>query len=329
MLDTITAHNPDRPLFLVWAAHTVHEPYEVPDADLARFSHIDVEIRQYYAAMVSHLDNLLQPVIDSLKSKGMWNNTLFVATSDNGGPLTRGPSTGLDSGGGSNNYPLRGGKVGVMEGGIRVNGFVSGGFIPPALRGTTYEGWIHLSDWYTTFCALAGVDPYDYRAEAAGLPPVDGLDFSGVLNGTNMTSPRTEIIIGSSDDSDHAGNTIVAGLIDVDGFKLLIEEKISPAFFQGQIYPNDTTTKIEPPLSCGDPDASGKLYGPGCLFNVLDDPSETTDLAKTNPARVKAIRARIANIQKTVYNPDRGSNDREMCLTGWGKWNGYLGPWVP
>ena len=155
-----------------------------------------------------------------------------------GGPLAKDcsdPSNLLNTGG-ANNFPLRGGKIGVMEGGIRLNAFASGGLIPPAQRGTTYEGWLHLADFYATACALAGVDPTDQRAAAAGLPPIDSLDFSAVLLGTNMTSPRTEIAIGSSDDSDHTGNTIVAGLIDADGWKLIIPGNVDPAFYQGPVF---------------------------------------------------------------------------------------------
>jgi arylsulfatase B len=342
----------------------VHEPYEVPDADLAQFSFIDVPVRQYYAAMVHHLDALVAPVVDALKSKGMWENLLcvcfassalgdhllihlrhsfpphahhappphslcsWVTTSDNGGPLAKAnPGSSLESTSGANNFPLRGGKIGVMEGGIRLNAFASGGLIPASLRGTSYSGWMHLSDWYATFCALAGVDPTDHRAAAAGLPPIDSLDLSAVLLGKNSTSPRTEIIIGSSDTNDHSGNTIVAGVIDAQGWKLLIGS-VDPAFFQGPIFPNKSTSQ-QPHLVCGDPDGTGASKGPGCLFNVLEDPTESQDVASTNAAKVRELRTRITELQKTVYNPDRGSNDREMCLTGLSRWKGFLGPWLP
>jgi hypothetical protein len=52
---------------------------------------------------------------------------------------------------GANNYPLRGGKYSLFEGGIRANSFVSGGFLPPAVRGTVLHGLLHISD-----CALSG-----------------------------------------------------------------------------------------------------------------------------------------------------------------------------
>lgn len=355
LLSTIAAHNPAEPLFLFWSAHTVHEPYEVPDADLARFASIDIPIRKYYAAMISHLDGLVPRITDALKAKGMWNDTLLVVTSDNGGPLTNGPpDPTLQSGGGANNFPLRGGKIGIMEGGIRINAFASGGFLPQQLRRTTHEGLMHLADWYTTFCALAGVDPEDKKAAAAGLPPVDGLDMSPIFLGTNATSPRTEIVIGNSDDSDHRGNTIVSGLIDADGWKLILGN-VDPAFFTGPIYPNSTNAVHQQPLVCGDPNAGGKNYGPGCLFNVFSDPYETTDVAASSAARVTAMRARIAELQKTVFNPEcvaapaahcsatattltrkpssptpssRGTNSRQMCLDGLNKWGGFLGPFA-
>ena len=334
LLSTIDAHDPTTPLFLFWSAHTVHEPYEVPDADLARFAHIDVKVRKFYASMVSHLDGLVPAVVGALKAKGMWENTLWITTSDNGGPLSRmQPGDSLDNVAGANNYPLRGGKIGVLEGGIRLNAFVSGGFIPQHMRGSSVEAFMHLCDWYTTFCALAGADPYDHQAADAGLPPVDGLDMSPVIMGVNTSSPRHEIVIGSSDNTDHLGNTIVAGIIDSDGWKLLIESRVSPAFWQGDVYPNSSsaagTQAMPNKVLCGDPQASGDDKGPGCLFNVLTDPSEYHDLALQHPDIVTRLRTRIAEHQSTVYSPDRGTHDRDMCLTGLDRHNGFLGPWLP
>ena len=37
------------------------------------------------------------------------------------------------------------------EGGIRVNGFVSGGYLPEKVRGTKLDALISISDWYATF----------------------------------------------------------------------------------------------------------------------------------------------------------------------------------
>ena len=49
--------------------------------------------------------------------------------------------------------------------------------MPDGTRGTVRDGYIHLADWYATFCHLAGADAADARAAKAGLPPVDSMDM--------------------------------------------------------------------------------------------------------------------------------------------------------
>ena len=76
---------------------------------------------------------------------------------------------------GANNYPLRGGKYYSFEGGVRGTAFVSGGYLPEARRGQTLDGatqLLHIADWYSTFCYLAGVDPVDEEAAKWDLPPI-------------------------------------------------------------------------------------------------------------------------------------------------------------
>ena len=55
---------------------------------------------------------------------------------------------GLDNGGhlgnSQNNYPLRGGKTTEFEGGLRQSAFVSGGFLPPQMRGKTTHALMHI-----------------------------------------------------------------------------------------------------------------------------------------------------------------------------------------
>ena len=85
-------------------------------------------------------------MVDALKQKGMWDNVLFVASSDNGGPIS--------SSKGANNYPLKGGKTSDWQGGVRVNAFASGGYLPESMHGKKTEGYIHIADWYSTFCSL-------------------------------------------------------------------------------------------------------------------------------------------------------------------------------
>jgi arylsulfatase I/J len=200
VLSELDAHDPTQPLFYYWAMHNIHAPLEVPQSYYEKFSFINDTERRYYAAMVNHMDDMVALVVAKLKAKGMWDNTLIVLTSDNGGPVY--------AGGGANNYPLKGGKMSNWEGGIRVNAFVSGGYVPQAVRGTKLEAFVTIEDWYATFCALAGVDPTDYAAIQANLPPIDSYNLWPLLTGTNTTNPRTEIPIGE-DGADPTGVNVV------------------------------------------------------------------------------------------------------------------------
>merc|ERR1712129_509037 len=187
----------DAPLFLFYAFHLLHTPLQVPEAYLHRIDHmldesgadaIDTESRRLYAAMTLYMDEAVGEVVQALKSKGMWDNTLIIFLADNGGPLYLPGS--------ANNFPLKGGKYSDWEGGVRTNAFLSGGFVPAANHGTVFSGVVSIADWYGTLCEIAGIDPHDEAAERAnawlkrrGLPrlhPVDSVaQWRFILNGTN------------------------------------------------------------------------------------------------------------------------------------------------
>ena len=68
-----------------------------------------------------------------------------IWTTDNGSPVNSAGS----------NDPLRGGKGSLWDGGYRVPGFIGGGLIPDASRGTHLDGVIHISDVSATFSPFA------------------------------------------------------------------------------------------------------------------------------------------------------------------------------
>lgn len=180
------------PYYLFWAPHIAHVPLQIPRAYYDKWADFVAQsggdrpnhARQIYTAMTSFADEMIGSLAAKLQEKRMWGNTLFILTSDNGGPLF---GSG-DAGG--NNFPLTGGKGSQWDGGIRVPAFVSGGFLPVAVRGTKYTGLVAAWDWYGTMCELAGVDPTDWRAAAAtaapgragvALPPIDSHSLLPVL----------------------------------------------------------------------------------------------------------------------------------------------------
>ena len=103
---------------------------------------------------------------------------------------------------GGNNWPLRGNKDTVWEGGIRGNSFVTGWGVPEQLRNTTSTGLMHVTDWLPTLAHIANASIADVSV-AAGLWSCVPHIVQMVINGTNQydmlfangTSARTEILL--------------------------------------------------------------------------------------------------------------------------------------
>jgi len=215
VLSIIGAHDPIVPLFFNYCFHLVHEPLEVPAPyyEAAVLVGDDFEnYRRTYAAMVHFLDDAVGNVTSLLKQKQMYDDTLVLFLSDNGGAAFNG-----EGGSAGNNWPLRGGKLQNWQGGIRVAAFASGGWLQqhaPARAGSRLDGLVSIADIYATLAALAGVDPTDQRAAAANLPPIDSLDLVPYLMGTVDASPRSAIHLDL--------NAAVARLADGRLWKLII-----------------------------------------------------------------------------------------------------------
>lgn len=299
LLKIVSNHDPSTPLFLYFAPHIVHMPYEVPQEYLDKFDFIDNRLRQVYHAMVNYLDDVVGELVDALKTKGLWDNLLFITSSDNGGPV--------NSGKGANNYPFKGGKHTNWQGGVRVNAFASGGFLPESMRGQQTDGYIHIADWYATFCALAGVDPTDSAAEKANLPPIDSMNMWPLISGEKTASPRVDIPL-----------TLTA-LISGE-YKILVGDN-RDAGWTGPVYPNNTHPQggIDTVEHCGDN---------GCLYNIVEDPEERVNLASKLPEVLKQMQTKLKQYQATHFNPDRGEVWPAACETALNKYGGFWGPFL-
>jgi len=286
----------------------VHTPLEVPQAYLDRFAFIDEKHRQFYHAMVNFVDEAIGNVTQLLHSEGLWDNTLIVLHADNGGPIY---ASGIA---GANNYPLKGGKMSNWEGGIRVNAFASGGFLPEAVRGTKQEGLMAGWDWYATYAALAGVDPTDKKAAAAGLPPHDSYNLWPLISGQTDISPREELAIGS----EHQ----VGGLI-MGNFKVVYGSNTESGW-AGEVYPN-TTSDWEPDACI---EICGNTTGTGCLFDIFNDPGEHVNIAAQHPETFAKMIKRIAEVNDGFFDPVRGKVDPMACEVALTRYGGFWGPFV-
>jgi arylsulfatase I/J len=309
-VDIISNHDPSTPLFIYQAWQEAHTPNEVPAEFLGPVLPKDKSdgLRRTYEGMVHCLDSGIGNVTAALKAKGMWEKTLVVFSADNGG------REDMDFGG--NNYPLRGMKFSDFEGGVRVAAFAAGGVIPQARRGSTETGMIHISDWYHTYCALAGVDSTDTKAAASTdkIPPIDSQNVWAVLS-TGGASPHLPA-------NRPDGLVISAAAVIIWPYKLVTGKQKGKGVWTGRRHPN-TTKLLDDDKGCGGSseylDAmaecggdygcigtrdvsqalSKEVSGVGCLFNIESDPTEHVDLSAV-PAHASTLQALRAALAKAV-----------------------------
>ncbi|MCM2370224.1 sulfatase family protein [Aporhodopirellula aestuarii] len=101
--------NQSDPFFLYLAYNAPHGPDQVTREHLKKTEHIEYGGRAVYGAMVAAMDEGIGRVVSELKKQGLYDNTLIIFFSDNGGRAEH-----------ATNYPFRGHKGMLFEGGIRV-----------------------------------------------------------------------------------------------------------------------------------------------------------------------------------------------------------------
>ena len=120
-----------RPFFIYLAYYTVHTPIQgkpelvehyLNQLERAANPPTSVHINPTYAAMVHSLDESVGRITAKLNELDLFQNTVVIFTSDNGGLSHRmGKPTGI-----TRNNPLRRGKGAAYEGGVRVPLIVAG-----------------------------------------------------------------------------------------------------------------------------------------------------------------------------------------------------------
>ena len=256
--------NADKPFFLYWPTTVPHLALHVPDDSLKEYLGLwddppytgtgsytpHFTPRAAYAAMVTRLDREVGRLVQLLKDKGVYENTMIVFTSDNGPLFDR--LAGTDSEFFNSHGGLRGRKGSMYEGGIRVPCIVSWqGKIQP---GTVTGQMSGFEDWFPTLLEIAGKAPQDQH-------PCDGISLVPVLFGEEGERPvRTWLYR----ESPGYGAQQTAMIGDWKGIRInLAAEKRA----------GKTLEQV-----------------PIALHNLKDDPAEENDLAARYPEKVRELR---------------------------------------
>ena len=328
--DHFASENKQRPLFLYIATTAPHQPLLATEGDLRHVSKarrgnlpsedeftlsthpyfsscpwkpigqadgcddVERQNRLTYEAMVRSVDRLLGRLESSLRAVNQWNSSLLVFSSDNGGEWGK-------------NYPLRGNKGSFFEGGIRVVAGLAGGFIPPQLRGRSSDTLIHQSDVYASFAFLSGLG--DGFVDSPRRRGEDGHDSDGINVMPLLWRELEQAAAGEA--PSHVLREFMTGDVyhreesyGPEGVSILVRSEPAAApgsqlriwkFILGMVQESMIpTAKRCGSHRCGDCSA-------GCLFDVLSDPNETTDLSSVH-------RNVTASMREALFKHTRSSD---------------------
>jgi len=305
----------ENPFFILLSTQAVHSPY-VEGQNLTEWEFCGKVTtwpsRRSVCSMMLEMDRAVGLILDTLRLQGLINNTIVIFSSDNGGP-----NSGWENG--SNNFPLRGGKSSLFEGGVRSIGLLQG---PPHIinaidKGHQYLGLFHITDWLPTL-----LDLISFNHSALNLMYGDGISQAIAMSAADAPYPRNWVLLETRPAS---AENCIGGLsspstcigwpfsfyhgkgIIIDDMKLLRNIVVPPY----GVYRNDGSVDIYKSLDGLDVDT--KINGwvlaespatsaytvlcPGasnqndsviahqcrdnwCLFNLTADPCEHFDLAQ-------------------------------------------------
>ncbi|XP_054885781.1 arylsulfatase I [Poeciliopsis prolifica] len=313
----LQSHNSQRPLFLYLSLQAAHTPLQAPDLFLHHYDAQSNRQRRHYAAMLSCLDEGIAELVKELKTCGLYQNSVLIYSSDNGGqPLS-----------GGSNWPLRGGKGTYWEGGIRAVGFVHSPLLKR--KGIVSRALIHVSDWYPTLLGLAGTVQSHHNLDGHNV-------WASISEG--LPCPRMEILLNIDPMSRKPGepydkalelngfgiwDTAVRAAIRVGDWKLLTGNVGDGDWIPPQALPggSERWQKLEK--------WRNRLGKSVWLFNVSADPYERFDLAEVRPEVVKHLLARLAEYNHTAVMaknpPDDPMADPELHGGVWSPWLGLEG----
>lgn len=190
------------PFFLYLGYNAPHFPVQPPQEKLddvkKRFPQLS-EKRAKLVAFIEHLDEGIGKVITALKESGLYDNTVIVFTSDNGGWL---PDE-------ANNGPYRDGKGTLYEGGLRIPTFITWKNTITPGNSTPYRA---LSmDLYATLAEIAGAE---IRHK------IEGKSFLPLIRGQTIDDKDRPLFFERREGGDQFGGLAIHA-VNVNGWKLL------------------------------------------------------------------------------------------------------------
>jgi arylsulfatase A len=260
-----------KPFFQFVCFHEPHEPIASPPDLVAQYPQATKEGEALYYANVTNMDRAVGRILAALDEQKLAESTLVFFSSDNGPETLLRYPTGWRSHGSPG--PLRGMKLHLYEGGVRVPGILR--YPPKVKAGQTSHEVVCSLDLLPTLCELAGV-PLPAGRE------LDGTSLAPVLDGRPIERARPLFwhyfrAIGEPKAALRIGDFVVLG--HWDGPQLPPGAGVHRG--DCEAIKRARLTKFE-------------------LYNLQDDLGQKTDLAEREPARLAELSAMLVKTYNAV-----------------------------
>jgi arylsulfatase A len=177
--------NTSKPFFIYYAPGLCHRPFSPTPLDplFAGWNPMSPSDNRWFHEMVNYMDMMIGNVVQELKNKNLFNNTIILYSGDNGTPGGNGGNIPIYSE--FDGYTIAGGKGQTIEYGTHVPLIVSW---PQAVApGSTDSSLVDFTDFFPTFTQILGV----YNTAQYGI--LDGTSFYGQLLNISNAAVRSTI----------------------------------------------------------------------------------------------------------------------------------------
>ena len=274
------------PIFLYLSFQNIHTPITTKEElyNLYKNRTDFNEDEKIMYAYLTEADIAVGAIKDELDELGFLDNSVIFFSSDNGAPEEAAGVPNVRQ----RNYPLRGYKSYVYDGGTMVPGLVwtkIDSLIPAERRGSKTHELYHVTDWKPTIIRLAGIDQSVLNQSL----PLDGHDVWDSI-ATGSASPREDMLYNISPLCDTGNTKTPQAAIRVGEMKLLCW-----CFNVSGIDGRNNTGPVSNP---DDPPGSWPA-----LYNLTADPTEKTNIAADNEDIVEDLVNRLIKYANEMVIP--------------------------
>lgn len=329
-------NNQTDPFLIYFAQQSVHggtfESIQPPKEYENKFHWIKDEKRRNFAGMVVALDDSVGKVVRALEETGQLDDTIILFSNDNGGATGNNHGQFIDRSRGSN-YPLKGSKYTLWEGGVRGTAFL---WYNQFNRSYVNNHLMHLTDILPTLYSAAGGDP-------SNLGPIDGIDQWSTLFNETSEPVRNHLLHNIDNDENfwalrYQNYKLTNGTWARGAYDMWYEapgqsvERAPICYNCTDVYyvleqrmqlPNDITririqcNQTKPILKKND---GYQLH----LFNIEQDPCEMVNLVEKYPGIVKNLFKLYEHYNSTYVKPVNEIMDPKADPRLHGGW---ISPW--